>query len=711
MPPQRDAASCLVVPGATANHASAVNEPPPNLCVLQRSYRDVALTPRPVASPPKTLKPISNSGGCFRCLARDHTVKDCRDPVRCLNCSASGHRSYACPMPLWKCFSRRRRAPSVANPAPGRSGSGSAALRARSAALPASPPPAVQANLQLAVTLPPTLAYDPAFLVPSSSSGPPPVDKLMDGHSVLEPPLSQPSLPSTARASRSPPTAPAPPRVRNVPRLPPAPPSDEEDLYTPSGTSPELGLGVEAISSGGGEEVNSDAFDSSSSDSWEERRTISRDAWVSPGRPELTARLLFAFIDPPVPPTEVSAFLRAALATVALSLPVELLPSTMGAMIGRCQSHFERDALRAYSPILHDGVQLTLLRPDETPNQFFRVPPWLAYVIVTHYPNEHWYASKIMESFAGFCGVAEIDPACLTRDNFGPLRLLLEVNKRLDIPFEVRVSAKEGIGRDGAVARVLPIRVWPRRDQLDDDGRLLPFFRNPPQPPSLGPLLGPDGPIHRMQQRLPPPHPANRMFPPRGSPAGHDVQLPNSVTPGASQALILGIALALTRVLAPPSSSPADADSPAPSPPRLLDADAQASDSARTSSVFSFDPDNSARESPPPTPLFCPALPSCRQTQATPAPVQSRQSARIAAISARAGGRFRDMTSTAVKRKALLNSLSGYSSGLKKQVAKRNLLSRNKLPLGVSEICKLMDAAGIACSSENAVDVVTTHSE
>jgi hypothetical protein len=57
--------------------------------------------------------------------------------------------------------------------------------------------------------------------------------------------------------------------------------------------------------------------------------------------------------------------------------------------------------------------------------------------------------------------------------------------------------------------------------------------------------------------------------------------------------------------------------------------------------------------------------------------------------------------------KALINSLSGCSAGLKKHVAKRNLLSRNKIPLSVSEIRKLVDAAGIACSSESAVDVVT----
>lgn len=38
------------------------------------------------------------------------------------------------------------------------------------------------------------------------------------------------------------------------------------------------------------------------------------------------------------------------------------------------------------------------------------------------------------------------------------------------------------------------------------------------------------------------------------------------------------------------------------------------------------------------------------------------------------------MTSTAVRRKALLSSLSGCSTSLKKHVSKKNLLSHSKLP-------------------------------
>ena len=37
------------------------------------------------------------AGRCFKCLASDHLVADCRDPVRCLRCRRSGHTSSSCP--------------------------------------------------------------------------------------------------------------------------------------------------------------------------------------------------------------------------------------------------------------------------------------------------------------------------------------------------------------------------------------------------------------------------------------------------------------------------------------------------------------------------------------------------------------------------------------------------------------------------------------
>ena len=35
---------------------------------------------------------------CFRCLAFDHLVAACREPVRCRSCLRYGHRSFSCSM-------------------------------------------------------------------------------------------------------------------------------------------------------------------------------------------------------------------------------------------------------------------------------------------------------------------------------------------------------------------------------------------------------------------------------------------------------------------------------------------------------------------------------------------------------------------------------------------------------------------------------------
>ena len=37
-------------------------------------------------------------GRCFRCLARDHLARECRDPIKCHLCRQGGHRQAFCPL-------------------------------------------------------------------------------------------------------------------------------------------------------------------------------------------------------------------------------------------------------------------------------------------------------------------------------------------------------------------------------------------------------------------------------------------------------------------------------------------------------------------------------------------------------------------------------------------------------------------------------------
>lgn len=92
---------------------------------------------------------------------------------------------------------------------------------------------------------------------------------------------------------------------------------------------------------------------------------------------------------------EVNAFIRSALRSVAPLLPVDLLLSSRGAMILRCESAAERDSLLLLSPITGEGAPLFLHRPEETSNRFFRIPTWLAFMAVVDFPIEHWFDSKI----------------------------------------------------------------------------------------------------------------------------------------------------------------------------------------------------------------------------------------------------------------------------------------------------------------------------
>jgi len=70
-----------------------------------RSYLQALLTPAPVPirtadgtklRRARSLPALHNQ--CFRCLATDHHVEACRDPVRCRQCLRYGHRSASCTM-------------------------------------------------------------------------------------------------------------------------------------------------------------------------------------------------------------------------------------------------------------------------------------------------------------------------------------------------------------------------------------------------------------------------------------------------------------------------------------------------------------------------------------------------------------------------------------------------------------------------------------
>jgi hypothetical protein len=102
-------------------------------------------------------------------------------------------------------------------------------------------------------------------------------------------------------------------------------------------------------------------------------------------------------------------------------------------------------------------------------------------------PPKHWHEEHILRSFSSFCDIVEIDPACLTSFDYSSLRLVLAVQHRLEIPSELWVDADDPI-LGGCIVSIMPIRVWPRADQLDEDGNLVPVIGLPPSPLPPGPM-------------------------------------------------------------------------------------------------------------------------------------------------------------------------------------------------------------------------------
>jgi hypothetical protein len=101
VPPRPTVDACLANSGGSqlppTRGAAALNAPQQS--AVPGSYLQALLTP---AKPRQTLArrpaPIVSTTGCFRCLASDHLVRECRDPVRCRNCRGCDHRLRSCPM-------------------------------------------------------------------------------------------------------------------------------------------------------------------------------------------------------------------------------------------------------------------------------------------------------------------------------------------------------------------------------------------------------------------------------------------------------------------------------------------------------------------------------------------------------------------------------------------------------------------------------------
>jgi hypothetical protein len=308
--------------------------------------------------------------------------------------------------------------------------------------------------------------------------------------------------------------------------------------------------------------------------------------------------------------------------------------------------------------------------------------------------DSSWSEDVIKRCFGACCEVVEVDPRCLTGDNFGPLRVLLELNHYLDLPSEIWISATDGVSRMGCIAQVFPIRVWRRADQVGPDGRIRPFFQPMPPPPSSPPPPPPHTPAPT------PPESSCPHAPTAQHPAHISTIFPHSNTfnPESQNASIAAQLLGMSAVLARLTTAPANTQSPMPCNAKNMP--------DRSKPV----PSNSSAVKPCNTPTNSPIASSAprlvrigRPPRASVITTIRRKSSRLAA---KEDDNFAHASMKATRLKELKESLHGCSAAVKQEVQKKGLLSRSIAPIPIPALRKLVRAAGLGCSTANTVGVV-----
>ncbi|TVU18768.1 hypothetical protein EJB05_34881, partial [Eragrostis curvula] len=467
--------------------------PPP----IKQSYLQALLTPAaPSKRKPRTLPPITTTTGCYRSLALDHSVRGCRDPVRCRNCRGSGHRQRHCKMPLLR----------VQTPMPGRRAT---ALAFPSPGTRTPPPPATPAS--------PTASL---AIRRSASTGSLNLDHLFRAHRTVTfaatPPASPPSTPpatpqpSSPYGSTSPPPPSSPIPAPNSNGSLSSLASDEEEFASGDDTD---GSASSAVPQGAAGEADAADAASNGGEAADDHHDIDPDhgggdpnanappdgdghvagdghpdflaICVPQGRWRAVARYAYAYLSSNVAANP-APFIHAALHAAAPDLAFELLPSSRGNMLLRFPNIAACEFAVTLSPIYHDGGTMELEHSADTGNRFLDTPEWLAYISVLDYPLEHWFVANIRAAFRCFGTVVEIDPTCLSGFDYSSLRLIVEVRDRSVIPEDVWITAPGGAG---CIVRVTIIHAWPRAEQVDEHGQLVPFFFHPPPPPPQLPPL------------------------------------------------------------------------------------------------------------------------------------------------------------------------------------------------------------------------------
>lgn len=176
-------------------------------------------------------------------------------------------------------------------------------------------------------------------------------------------------------------------------------------------------------------------------------------------------------------------FIWSALYSVASQADYRMFPSSERDIMLLFRSSVERDLVLEQAPVFHNGVRLSLVKPEDTLNRFRLQLNWLVAISVTRFPLEHWNPTGIPAAFRMLGPVVEIDSDCVSGD-FASVRVVVAMANPDPIPPFLRVATKD---RLGSTFQVEVLRVLRRDEMADGDGFLRPFF------PSNRPTGGPAG--------------------------------------------------------------------------------------------------------------------------------------------------------------------------------------------------------------------------
>lgn len=417
--------------------------------------------------------------------------------------------------------------------------------------------------------------------------------------------------------------------------------------------------------------------------------------WMPEGDMAFASCFAYAFAPAELPiGQEAATIIGEAILAVGHRIHFTTFRTSRDSRLVRFDGPNERDFVVESSPIAVPGGRVHFQRSEKTDNCYSCPAPWLAALSVTDFPLEQWNPEGIRAVLRCLGTVEEIDPECLSMDDFSAARVVVAMAKLVTVPSEPWLT-NPGPDGLGSVVQVHLICRWrlKRPGSIPD-----PFFVS-----STGPPIPPAHRAHELQPHLHPPSAPSgpgatagrhRAGPSRYYTAFIDAILHAALHPCVTvftpKPLTLPIIIPANLLLPHINKNASTLNASTNAKPLLL---------LKWQSPAPAQPPSPAATAPP-TPRATPP----RQGGRRPRPSVTRK--RSARLANKEPAMFVDMTTRAMQLTAFKNSIDACSKELKTHVGHRKLLHKRN-PLQALDLKKLASSAGLQQSGIWAVTVAT----